>query len=322
MVRVMLIERLPLALCGLWILMGPERRPGAMVAGVLALWVLYTVINGWATTGWGTFVSRGLNRSQRSLLSGLGFTLSAFTGLAVVPLVGMAITSFGLTRGYGGAFLAAGLMLTCSCLVFLRADETPYPHVKERVSLAQYLRQMGPVLRADRRYRWFLAVMALWLAGSTGSAYFTVYAMERFQADAGTVMGYTIAMSLGSGLAGMAGARVASRVGFVRVFLVGIGLTAASMVAAALTPVATWTATTRTALRTTTTAPGTTTRRATTMTRRTTTPRVTTIPPGRTAAAQPGSRRGRSWPRRSSRPWSPSLPCGDDTRRSAESGPD
>lgn len=239
MVRVMLIERLPLALCGLWILMGPERRPGAMVAGVLALWVLYTVINGWATTGWGTFVSRGLNRSQRSLLSGLGFTLSAFTGLAVVPLVGMAITSFGLTRGYGGAFLAAGLMLTCSCLVFLRADETPYPHVKERVSLAQYLRQMGPVLRADRRYRWFLAVMALWLAGSTGSAYFTVYAMERFQADAGTVMGYTIAMSLGSGLAGMAGARVASRVGFVRVFLVGIGLTAASMVAAALTPVAT-----------------------------------------------------------------------------------
>jgi len=237
MVRVMVIERLPLALCGLWILMGPDQRPGLMVLGVLALWVTYTVINGWATTGWGTFVSRGLSRPQRGQLSGLGFTLSAFTGLAVVPLVGMAITTFGLTRGYGGAFLAAGLMLTCSCLVFLRADETPYPHVKERVSLGAYLRQMGPVLRADRRYRWFLAVMSLWLVGATGAAYFTVYAMERFQADAGTVMGYTLAMSTGAGLAGLIGGRAANRVGFVRVFLVGIGLTAASMVVAGVTPV-------------------------------------------------------------------------------------
>ena len=128
-------------------------------------------------------------------------------------------------------------MLMCSCLVFLVADETPCAHVKERVDLSRYLRQMGPVLRADRRYRWFLTVMALWLVGSTGGAYFTVYAMERFGADAGTVMGYTLAMSAGAGLAGLIGGRAANRVGFVRVFLVGIALTAASMGVAGLTPV-------------------------------------------------------------------------------------
>jgi len=99
MVRIMVIERLPLALCGLWILLGPGQRSGLMVTGVLVLWVIYTVINGWATTGWGTFNSRALDRRQRGLLSGLGFTGSALTGLAVVPLVGLAITHFGLTRG-------------------------------------------------------------------------------------------------------------------------------------------------------------------------------------------------------------------------------
>ncbi|MBT3342057.1 MAG: MFS transporter [Gemmatimonadetes bacterium] len=234
MVAVMLLERLPLALCGLWILLGPAERPGLMVAGILCLWVTYTIINGWATTSWGTFVSRSLTRPERGTLSGVGFTLSSLTGLAVVPLVGWAITRFGLAHGYGGAFLVAGLLLMASCLVFLRVREEPYAHVKQRVSLAGYLKQMLPVLRADGRFRWFLAVMALWLMGSTGAAYFTVFAMARFGADASTVMAYTLAMSLGAGLAGLVGARVAGHVGYVRVFLAGIGLTAAAMLAAYL----------------------------------------------------------------------------------------
>ena len=240
MVTVMLMERLPLVLCGLWILAGPQSRPQLMVVGVLLLWVLYTVINGWASTAWGASVARALSRSQRGQLHGIGNALAALSGLAIVPLVGLAITHFGLARGYGGAFLAAGLLLMCSCLVFLRTREQPYPDVKDRVRLSVYLRQMPPLLRADGRFRWFLTVMALWLVGSTGASYFTVYAMDRFQAGAGTVMGYTVAMSLGAGVAGFASGRAANRVGFVRIFLVGILGMAASMATAGLAPTSAW----------------------------------------------------------------------------------
>lgn len=240
MVGAMLVERLPMVLCGLWILAGPAARPGLMVAGVLGLWTLYTMANGWSSTAWGAYVARALGKPQRALLHGLGNALSALSGLAVVPVVGLAIGHFGLVRGYGTAFLAAGVLLICSSLAFLWAGEEPYPHVKGRVGLSGFFRQMLPVLRADGRFRWFLTAMALWLVGSTGTAYFTVYAIARFHAGAGAVTGFTVAMTLGAGAAGVAGARVAGRVGFVRVFAAGIGLTAASMAAAFLASAPAW----------------------------------------------------------------------------------
>ncbi len=240
MVAVMLVERLFLVLCGGWILAGPEAHPSLMVAGLLGLWFLYTLTNGWASTAWGAYVARALSRTQRGQLHGMGSALVALSGLAVVPLVGLAITHFGLARGYGGAFLAAGLLLMSSCLIFLRAREEPYPHVKRPVTLSDYLHRMMPLLRADGRFRWFLTVMTLWLMGTTGASYFTVYAMERFQADASMVMGYTVAMSLGAGVAGLASGRVASRVGFVHIYLFGILGVAASMTTAFLAPTSIW----------------------------------------------------------------------------------
>jgi MFS family permease len=240
MVTAMFVERFSLILCGLWIMVGPATRPHVVVAGVLALWLVYTCTNGWASTAWGTSVARSLDRRRRGELTGLGSGLSALSGLAVVPIVGLAIAHFGLARGYGLAFTAAGLLLMGSCLVFLTVPEAPSAHVKIRVGLARYLKEMGPLLRQDRRYRWFLAAMALWLAGSTGSAYFTIYAMEHFGAGTGVVMGYTIAMSVGAGTAGLAAGRLSERLGFVRIFAAGIVLTMASMLVACVAPASGW----------------------------------------------------------------------------------
>ena len=240
MVTVMVIERVPLILCGLWILLSPTAQPHAVVAGTLVLWVVYTMTNGWASTAWGALVARSLDARQRGVLTGLGSALSALSGLAVVPAVGLAISHFGLTRGYGISFTAAGLLLTCSCLVFLRAREDPNPDTKASIGLGAYLRQMGVVLRGDHHFRWFLIAMVLWLVGSTGGAYFTVFAMKRFGAGPSVVMGYTLAMSAGGGIAGLVAGRVAGQVGFVRVFAAGIVLTAASMLAAFMASTSVW----------------------------------------------------------------------------------
>jgi len=99
---------------------------------------------------------------------------------------------------------------------------------------------MGPVLRRDSRFRWFLGAMTLWLIGSTGCAYFTIYAMKRFAAGPSTVMGYTLAMSAGAGIAGLAAGRTAERTGFVRIFTVGMILTSASMLMACFAQESLW----------------------------------------------------------------------------------
>jgi len=240
MVSVMVIERLPLVLCGLWILLGPIGQPQVVVAGILLLWVMYTATNGWSSTAWGAFVARCMDSRQRAALTGLGSALSALSGLAVVPLVGLAIARLGLTRGYGISFAVAGLLLMTSCLVFLRVREAPSPDVKEPIGLGAYLRKMGPVLQSDRRFRWFLITMLLWLVGSTGGAYFTVFAMRHFAAGPSEVMGYTLAMSAGGGIVGLMAGWMAGRMGFVRVYSVGIGLTAASMLVAFVASSSTW----------------------------------------------------------------------------------
>ncbi|MEW6751129.1 MAG: MFS transporter [Candidatus Latescibacterota bacterium] len=234
MVKTMVVERLPLCLCGVWIVLGPANRPDTVVAGVLVLWVTYTLVNGWASAAWSAYVARALSVQERGQLHGLGNAFGALSSLAVVPLVRASIDRFGLSPGYGGAVALAGLLLACCALVFLRAGEEPYAHVKARVGLGAYFRSMAPVLCGDRRFRWFLTVMTLWLVGTTGTAYFTVYAMDRFGAGPDDVMGYTIAMSLGAAVAGLAGGHVAARAGFCRVFAVGMGLTALSMLAAFL----------------------------------------------------------------------------------------
>jgi MFS family permease len=82
--------------------------------------------------------------------------------------------------------------------------------------------------------------MMLYLVGSTGSAYFTVYAIERFAVGTGAVTGFTVAMSLGAGAAGLVAGRAARVIGFVRILLVGLGLTAGAMATAAAAQTAGW----------------------------------------------------------------------------------
>ena len=100
MVRTMLVERLPLCGCGLWILLRPGNSPQLAVAGVLGLWVVYTMVNGWASTAWGTYVARALTAQERGRLHGYGNALGALSSLAIVPLVRASIERFGLAHGH------------------------------------------------------------------------------------------------------------------------------------------------------------------------------------------------------------------------------
>ncbi len=173
---------------------------------------------------------------ERGWLSSLGTPLAALCGLAVAFAVRESIARFGLSRGYGGAVAAAGLLLTTSPLVFMLVTEEPFQQVKQQRRLGAYFREMGPFLRADGRFRWFIAVVSLWLTAITGASYFTVYAMNRFAAGPTAVMGYTIFLTLGAGLAGLVGGAAANRKGYVRVFLCGLAGTTLSMLVAFLGP--------------------------------------------------------------------------------------
>lgn len=240
MVGAMLVERLPLSLMGVWILLSVGRSPAVVVTGVMALWIVYSLNNGWASTAWGAYVARSLSPGERGRLSGWGNALGALSGLAVVPLVRAAIDRYGLAVGYGSAVALGGLLITFSALVYLLPGETPYPHVTARLGLGAYLRRTAPALRADARFRWFLAAMALWLAGTTGISYYTVYAMQRFQADTSAVMGYTLAMACGSGMAGLAGGQAAHRRGFGALCSLGIVLVAGANLVAWAAPEPSW----------------------------------------------------------------------------------
>ena len=159
---------------------------------VLALFAANQLILGAASLGWFDLFAKLTPVAWRGGLVGWRNALGG--GIAV--LGGMALTwmlaAFVFPRGFALALLAAFALQLASLLVQLRYAETEPSPVMPGRSLGAFVRELHAVFRRERGFMLFVCYAAGSYLAMMPVGFFTVYALERFHADATAVGTFTL----------------------------------------------------------------------------------------------------------------------------------
>jgi MFS family permease len=209
----MLLERTPLILIGVWILLAEGLSPRATLAGILVLWTLYAFFGGTATAIWFNLVARVVPPTLRGRLHGLGGGIAAVLGIAIAGLARQLFDRLGAQRGYGVGFIIAGAIIWLGSWAFLAVQESPESHPVRHTSLGTFLRALPAVLRQDHTFAWFLLSRSLWIASASAATFYTLFAITRFGLEPRQVVGLAVAAASGSALGSFGGGYLADRRG-------------------------------------------------------------------------------------------------------------
>jgi len=180
-------QRCMLLLLGLAVLVFGDAHRGLTLALVLTLFALNQLILGLASLGWFDLFAKLTPVAWRGGLVGwrnaLGGGVSIVSGAALTWL----LAAFAFPRGFALALLAAFALQLASLLVQLRYVEAEPSPVTLREPFAVFVQRLHAVFRRERGFTLFVCYAAGSYLAMMPVGFFTVYALERFHADATAV---------------------------------------------------------------------------------------------------------------------------------------
>ena len=185
-------QRGMLLLLGLAVLAFGGTHRSLTLALVLSLFALNQLVLGTASLGWFDLFAKATPVAWRGGLVGwrnaLGGGISIVGGLALTWM----LATFTFPRGFALALLAAFALQLASLLFQLRYVEVAPSPVMARGSLGAFLRELHAVFRRERGFILFVCYAAGSYLAMMPVGFFTVYALERFHADATAVGTFTL----------------------------------------------------------------------------------------------------------------------------------
>lgn len=188
----------------------------------LALFGLFLGVQGVA---FNFLVSKIIPVERRGWLMGMRNALGGITAVLVSLYAGnQLLETNALGNGYAATFLLSFVLTSVGLALFLFIREPESPNVLERSNVAQRLRDLPELLRADPAFTRFFIARALATMGRMGVPFYILYAntqMDLSGADLGLVTAaFVFAQSAGNLIWGL----VADRRGFRFVFLAGLAV--------------------------------------------------------------------------------------------------
>lgn len=161
-----------LALLALLLLARPPLSAGLLLTAFFGFWTLYSLVSGLSGAPYNDIIGRTIPPEQRSRLLAWRFfgggLLAVGAGLAVRAILNRPI-QWPFPVNYGIIFVLGAATLTLSTLCFALVREPAAPVSADRPPFGEFLRRGLTVVRADRRFRLFLAVQ--WLTGVTAMTF-------------------------------------------------------------------------------------------------------------------------------------------------------
>jgi len=214
----MRVQVLGIALGGLLL---PAPWPLVTACGFLTLFGVFLGVQG---VVFNFLVSKVIPVERRGVLMGLRNALAGLTATGVAIFAGTLIEHEALGNGYAATFLLAfGLTsLGLAMLLFVREPESP--RVREPTAVAQRLRELPALLRADPEFTRYFLARALATIGRMAVPFYVLFARERVELS-GEALGiltaaFVFAQSTGNLLWGLA----ADRFGFRAIFLASLSV--------------------------------------------------------------------------------------------------
>jgi MFS family permease len=224
-VRYTVWERVPYLVLAAVALLLAERAPGLSLAVFLAMLLLIAGTGGVLMPAWMDVVGRAIPTRLRGRFFALSSMFAGVAGLGAGLVTAWILAAVPAPRSYGVCFLVASGFLLLSYVALASVKEPPGPAGVPPASLAQQLRRVPALLRANPNLAWFLATRAFATVGGVAGGFYTVYAITVLGMPAWRAGVFTTAIIVGK-LAGDAVLGwVADRAGHRAVLIVGIAAT-------------------------------------------------------------------------------------------------
>jgi MFS family permease len=225
-------ERVPYLAMALLAFFLAARAPGLTLAIVLALLLVSTGIGGLLMPSWMDLIGRAVPTAARGRFFALSSLAAGVLGFGASFVVAGVLARVPAPHGYGVCFLLASASLGLSWLALAFVREPEGRPTRAPVPLGAYLARVPGLLRRDRNLSWFLAARAFAIAGTMAGGFYTVYALEAWEAPPGRAGVFTALLVAGHGLGTLTLGWVADRAGHRLVLLAGAGATVAASVVA------------------------------------------------------------------------------------------
>lgn len=239
------LERLPfLALAWLAWTAGRGAAPGAVAttALVLGLVLLIGIGGGLTATPFQAMVGQVIPAGRRTLFYGLKAAAANLLIAGGAELAGRYLEAGATPERFAVCFLGAALATAVSWgFLALTREGGGAPEDAHAAPLPSSLRQASRgILTQDHRFRWYLVTRALAQLGHMASAFYTIYAIQRFDAGpllvARLVAAFALSQTLANPLLGWA----ADRYGFHGPKRLGLAAAAVGALIAAAAPRPEW----------------------------------------------------------------------------------
>lgn len=215
-------ERWPFLLLAVVALLTPRmsRELALLLTFILIGWQSFG--GGFTATAWQSMIAKIIPSNRRGTFYGSQSALANLLGAGGAAVAGFILLGTGNgPEGYAICFLIAGVLMMVSFWFICQTREPNSPAVGESALNGASLRQgIAKILREDKNYRMFILARALiQTISGIATAFYTVYAVERFGIDPATVgflTGvYLLAATISNPLFGWLGDRWNRRLMFV-----------------------------------------------------------------------------------------------------------
>ena len=214
----MRVQVLGIALAGFFL---PD--PWRLVA-ICTFLALFGVFLGMQSVAFSFTLSKLIPVERRGVLVGLRVLSGGLVSAAIAALGGWFIERDMLGNGYAATFALGFLLATAGLMFLTRVHEPETPTVRERETLAERLRALPDLLRADLAFTRYFLARALATMGRMSMPFYALHAKDIIGLSGETLGTLSTSFLLAQTLTNLGWGWIADRTGFRRVFLLSLAV--------------------------------------------------------------------------------------------------
>lgn len=184
-------ERVPLlviALAAFWL---GRADPQALLWIFFVMYAVHNLLMGMTLPAYMNLYAKVIPINRRASMWGIGGAVGGALAVGGAWVSRQMLSGLGFPDAYALLFLIAFLVLTVGNLGFLFVRELPSTERPEPVSSLRYLLSAPALLRADRRFGFFVLSQAVGAGAFVAPAFYTAYAIDRFHAQPAQIAIFT-----------------------------------------------------------------------------------------------------------------------------------
>ena len=178
--KISVMERMPYLFVALGILLWPDAPTSISFAILAVSLAVATGSGGLAGPAWKAMLAKVIRVERRGLYFGLSHALGGLLGIAGAAVSRHVLARYPYPTSFGACFLLCFVFQVISWAALSLNREPAREPVKGSLPARDYWRRLPGILRENPNFGGYLAARGLTILGTMGTAFYVIYASDRF----------------------------------------------------------------------------------------------------------------------------------------------